>query len=341
MRYTAKFLVTGGFVAIYFFNRVQSYIISFIKGYRLCSLDLNGNDGESPRYDVLKPPLKNMFIFGLGYVGSSFAQHLVKKGWTVSGTCTSSTEVKRLQDMNIDAFLFSTRAKYISRMKSSSHMLITIPPVEGHESELVLDLFTEHLLESWGWGALQWVGYLSSTGVYGECNGAWVTEESPLRPCNAKTQARATAEQQWKALFEQHGLPVHIFRLAGIYGPGRSALHTARNTLDSLVQRGDFCNAAVSDGAGAEKALSAASINPSCNNTRMRGAAVVAEAEDAYVSRIHVADIVQCLEASIAHPAGGGSVYNVADDRPSSRREVRIHYWLCTHLDYHLLLSSR
>src|SRR5690606_14100592 len=76
--------------------------------------------------------------------------------------------------------------------------------------------------------SLTWIGYLSSTGVYGDHKGAWVDEESPLNPTSERALRRAAAEDAWLDVWHRYGLPVHIFRLAGIYGPGRSAIDQVR-----------------------------------------------------------------------------------------------------------------
>ncbi|MEM7399129.1 MAG: SDR family oxidoreductase, partial [Pseudomonadota bacterium] len=85
----------------------------------------------------------------------------------------------------------------------------------------------DHVLTHYGaalskLGSLEWVGYLSTVGVYGDQQGAWVSEETPPKPNSARTEARVAAEQAWLDFGAETGVPVHIFRLAGIYGPGRS-----------------------------------------------------------------------------------------------------------------------
>ena len=75
---------------------------------------------------------------------------------------------------------------------------------------------------------LVWVGYLSTTGVYGDRKGDWVDESSELKTINERGKHRINAENGWLNLWEQFGVPVHIFRLAGIYGPGRNAIETVR-----------------------------------------------------------------------------------------------------------------
>ena len=112
---------------------------------------------------------------------------------------------------------------------------------------------------------LEWIGYLSTTGVYGDTGGAWVDESAVhRRRAAARGRRRVKAERGWRALGAAHGVPVHVFRLAGIYGPGRNAIASVR-----------------------------------------RGAAKRIERPGQVFSRIHVADIAQVLAASIARPRAG------------------------------------
>src|SRR3546814_8818136 len=96
---------------------------------------------------------------------------------------------------------------------------------------------------------LKWLGYLSTTGVYGDSGGDWVDETTPLRPTQARSIRRAAAEAAWLKLHEDHGLPVHVFRLAGIYGPGRNQLEgVKRGTAHCSVKTGPvFCSIHVDD----------------------------------------------------------------------------------------------
>jgi nucleoside-diphosphate-sugar epimerase len=88
-------------------------------------------------------------------------------------------------------------------------------------------------------GHLEWVGYLSTTGVYGDHGGGWVDEDTPLTPSTARGHARVAAEAEWQALHRDHGLPLHIFRLAGIYGPGRGPFAKVRaGTARRIVKPG-------------------------------------------------------------------------------------------------------
>ncbi len=125
-----------------------------------------------------------------------------------------------------------------------------------------------------------WAGYLSTTGVYGDNGGGWVDEESPLTPATERGRARVRAEADWAAIA---GLPLHVFRLAGIYGPGRGPFEKVRNgTARRIIKPGQV------------------------------------------FSRIHVEDIAQVLEASIARP-NPGRAYNLCDDDPAPPEDVIAH----------------
>ena len=99
-----------------------------------------------------------------------------------------------------------------------THILISIPPDE--DGDIVLKTYTQNIIDA---PLLKWVGYLSTTGVYGDHNGEWVDEDTPPTPKSQRSKNRLLAENQWLDLFKQHGVSVNIFRLAGIYGPGRSS----------------------------------------------------------------------------------------------------------------------
>jgi nucleoside-diphosphate-sugar epimerase len=124
------------------------------------------------------------------------------------------------------------------------------------------------------------VGYLSTTGVYGDRDGGWVDESSALKPTGERGRRRLAAEAAWLELHRRARLPVHIFRLAGIYGPGRSALDAVR-----------------------------------------AGRAQRIDKPGQVFSRIHVADIVQVLRASMARP-DPGAIYNLCDDDPAPPEAV-------------------
>eukprot|EP01031_Cornospumella_fuschlensis_P043305 gene43305-52934_t len=177
---------------------------------------------------------KNVFIFGLGYVGLRLARFLQSQGWTVSGTCTNVNKALECRKEGIQTYLFDEvsvkrgQLEGLQDLLASSCVVSTIPPLDGGK-DLVLEAHANDLRRAVLAGNLKWISYLSSTGVYGDCKGAWVSEDEPVKPDSPKTKARADAESRWSSLYSRGGLPVHIFRLAGIYGPDRSA-------ADSLIK---------------------------------------------------------------------------------------------------------
>ncbi|XP_072984746.1 uncharacterized protein [Typha latifolia] len=168
-----------------------------------------------------------MFVFGTGFVGRYVSERLIQEGWEVSGTCTSAAKKKELEDMGVGAFVFDARNSKLTdlhALQHATHLLISIPTMAGIGDPL---LFLHEDLESTlRQGNLQWLCYLSSTSVYGDCEGAWVDEDYPVNPKRASAKLRYTAEKGWLQLVNQLGLFAYIFRLGGIYGPRRSALDT-------------------------------------------------------------------------------------------------------------------
>jgi hypothetical protein len=152
---------------------------------------------------------RSIFIFGLGFVGTALANALVKEGWKVSGTCTNVLKIRNLRNLGIDAYLFDENSgrmiqpEAIADLADCSCVLSTIPPIESgsSSSDLVLREHSTDLKRSALAGKLNWIGYISSTGVYGDRNGAWVDEEVEVRPENLKTKLRAAAESEWQELY--------------------------------------------------------------------------------------------------------------------------------------------
>ncbi len=142
--------------------------------------------------------MKQLFIFGLGYTASVIARELRQRGWAVAGTGGGATP-------------FDDEAQVRAGLAAASHVLSSVPPAEG--ADPVLARYGDALTHDW-------VGYLSSTGVYGDTGGAWVDETAPTG--GGRRSARAEADAEWL----QRG--ARVFRLPGIYGPGRSALDRVR-----------------------------------------------------------------------------------------------------------------
>jgi len=163
-----------------------------------------------------------LFCFGLGYSALALADRLQARGWQFAGTCRAEDKRAVLAKRGIQAFLFDrdrAMADPARALAGTTHLLSSVPP--DRRGDPVMDHHATDLRQLRG---IAWAGYLSTTGVYGDRQGDWVDETSALQPSGERGLRRLAAERAWLAL----GLPMHLFRLAGIYGPGRSALDTVR-----------------------------------------------------------------------------------------------------------------
>ncbi|HZS84753.1 MAG TPA: SDR family oxidoreductase [Stellaceae bacterium] len=168
-----------------------------------------------------------LFCFGLGYSAQALARRLAARGWRIAGTCRDEAGRARLAEAGCETFLFDGEqplADAPAALAGTTHLLSSVPP--GAAGDPVLRHHGGDLARLAG--RLAWAGYLSTTGVYGDRGGGLVDEESALRPTGERGRRRVAAEAGWRALHRRHGLPLHVFRLAGIYGPGRSALDAVR-----------------------------------------------------------------------------------------------------------------
>ena len=165
-------------------------------------------------------PSKRLFIFGLGYSARVFARRLAGHGWAHAGTSRSAGAAPAIEGCRMFHF---ERGRPLDRagleaLSAATHLLCSVPPDDAGDP--VLGHHRAALAKHDG---LEWVGYLSSTVVYGDTGGGWVDEASPVRPSGPRGERRAAAEAAWLELAGE-GVPIHVFRLAGIYGPGRNAL---------------------------------------------------------------------------------------------------------------------
>ena len=164
-----------------------------------------------------------LFCFGLGYSARVLAHRLAAEGWEVRGTTRRPDKAAALEGEGFGTFLFD-RARPLAdpaeALAGATHVLTSIAP--DADGDPVLDA---HAADLRSLPSLAWVGYLGTTAVYGDRQGAWVDEDTPVDPTLARADRRARAEAAWLA----SGLPVHVFRLAGIYGPGRNALANLRD----------------------------------------------------------------------------------------------------------------
>jgi hypothetical protein len=176
---------------------------------------------------VIEPALrdKKLFCFGYGYTASFLAERLRPYGWKIAGTTTDPEKLAFMKKNGIEAWLFDQRHPLTDPYNifdGVTHVLISIPP--GTEGGIGYLLHGEDIAAI---PTLEWLGYLSTTAVYGNQDGNWVDEETPPAPTSRRGSLRLKAEQQWETLYRE-GVPLHIFRLAGIYGPGRSVIDAVR-----------------------------------------------------------------------------------------------------------------
>ena len=172
-----------------------------------------------------------LFIFGLGYVGQHLGASLMSQGWHVIGTTRTATQVKILKDKGFEAIFWDgTHPLPPLVLDQATHILITIPPDEKGDSVVGQIDGTST--------SLKWVGYLSATSVYGDHQGAWVHENSSLKPQSIRGKQRFLAETQWIEKWDQDPtFAIHIFRLSGIYGPGRSVLNKIRSGTAQRIDK--------------------------------------------------------------------------------------------------------
>lgn len=178
---------------------------------------------------------KKLFCFGYGYTCDYVGHALLGQGWTVAGTTRDNDKRRFLKNMGVKSFLFDFEQPLEDPalfLKDTTHLLISTPPDD--DGDPVFNIHADDILKI---PTLEWVGYLSSTAVYGDREGGWVDEISEIRPSSKRGSRRAKAENQWLSLFYTKGLPVHIFRLAGIYGPGRSALDSVRAGIARRINK--------------------------------------------------------------------------------------------------------
>ena len=177
-----------------------------------------------------------LFCFGVGYSAMALSRRLDAAGWTIRGTCRKPARKAALGALGISAALFDGESPMDSPdlLQGATHVLLSIPP--GADGD---PAYRHHAKDIAAAGSVEWVGYFSTTGVYGNRDGDWVDETSDLRPGSDRSQRRVDAERDWLAWGERHGVAVQIFRLPGIYGPGRSVVDQVKaGTARRVVKPG-------------------------------------------------------------------------------------------------------
>ena len=218
---------------------------------------------------------KTLLSLGHGYSARALAARLLPQGWRIIGTTRSREKLDEIAATGVEPMVWPG-SDLSPLLQEVPNLLVSAGP--GPEGDpVLLDLQDEITAAA---PHLRWVGYLSTTGVYGDHGGAWVDETTPLTPSTRRGAARVQAEAAWSAI---PGLPLHIFRLAGIYGPGRGPFAKVRKgTARRIIKPGQV------------------------------------------FSRIHVEDIAQALDLSLAKPQPG-AIYNLCDDDPAPPQDVIGH----------------
>lgn len=199
-----------------------------------------------------------LFCFGLGYTAERLALRLSAQGFAIAGT-TRDVAAKRaaLAQPSWELFEFDGTAPMLDperALAGTTHLLHSIMPDEHGDPVL---RWHADLLDALPRSQLRFIGYLSTTGVYGDHEGAWVDEDSPRRPSKARTLRRVAAEDAWLARGAQ------VFRLAGIYGPGRSAIErVASGTAQRVIKPGKQFNRIHVDDAARVLELAIAQVGP-------------------------------------------------------------------------------
>lgn len=215
---------------------------------------------ESP-LSTLSPG--HAFFLGLGYTAERLALRLLSAGWRVSGTVREPEKQQALGARGIEAHLFGPDMplEHPERaLEGVTHLVSSIPPIDAGDPSLLAHGEAIRAIET-----LVWVGYLSTPAVYGDRQGGVARESDPPSPGSPRGRRRLAAEQTWMALFEG-AVPVQIFRLSGIYGPG------TRNAIAQVKA----------------------------------GTARIIDKPGQVFNRIHVDDIGTILLASMARPAANG-----------------------------------
>lgn len=180
---------------------------------------------------------KSLFCFGYGYSCNFLGRALeqLPTQWELQGTTRDEERYRELKSHGVRPYLFNRHtplpdAAYI--MRNTTHLLISTPPDDDGDPSFIAHADTIKNLPN-----LEWIGYLSTTGVYGDRDGRSVDETAGVAPTSKRGTRRIKAEEQWLSLYKQYGLPVHIFRLAGIYGPGRCALDSVRAGIARRIHK--------------------------------------------------------------------------------------------------------
>lgn len=189
----------------------------------------------------------HLLVLGYGYSARRVGARCLAAGWRVSGTSRTPRGVRELEEAGIQGIRFEAGdpggdgARLREALASASHLLVAHPPPE--EGDRIPGEVREGVETGSRNRRLGWVGLLSTTGVYGDRGGGWVDETTEPRPGAPRTRRRLEFEEAWSGLASRLDLPLQLFRVAGIYGPGRSPLDRVRSgRARRIVKEGSVFN---------------------------------------------------------------------------------------------------
>ncbi len=184
---------------------------------------------------------RHLFCFGMGYSARVFARRCREQGWEITGTSRTADGVERIRTSGAEGLLFDGQAsspELLQSLQRATHILVSAGPDD--DGDPVLRACASAIADL---QAARWIGYLSTVGVYGDHNGAWVDEATEVRPKSQRSIRRVAAESAWLTFAENQSWSLQVFRLAGIYGPGRSAVDKLRSgTARRLIKPGQVFN---------------------------------------------------------------------------------------------------
>ncbi len=179
--------------------------------------------------------MKKLLCFGFGYSARFIARELIDKDWQIYGTTRQTDNFSKIELCGAQPILYDGVNKtkdLLMVLKEVDALLISIAP--DSDGDPVLNNLKAYIQPS-----VEWIGYLSTVGVYGNWDGEWVDEKSSLRPVSERSLYRVAAENKWLELHHTQSLPIHIFRLSGIYGPGRNPLVKLKNGTSRRIIKPD------------------------------------------------------------------------------------------------------
>lgn len=184
----------------------------------------------------------HLMIFGAGYSGKAIGRALAPVATNVAGTTRAAKKAADIDQAGIETFIFDGETideALRHKLRTVTHLIQSIPP--GEKGDPLLNASAGATRKDFP--SLQWIGYLSTVGVYGDHKGKWIDETATCSPTSERSRARLETEERWLRVGIEHGLPVAILRISGIYGPGRNAFRKLQDgTATRIIKKDQVFN---------------------------------------------------------------------------------------------------